>query len=406
MAKKSEQMVGPSEGASTTAAANIAGTPTFVSHDTGAIAITWDENSNSDVCDYLIYVEEDGSPAGYVQADGTVDAGEIWQTFAVWGASVEVTGLTVDTPYKFKVRARDEADNPVDYSALSVTMCTDPGIDYGVQSNNLDRTATGGDTIVDEDEGLVISGTAVPSGEETQSELPEYYGDITVTYRLINDDSTESRVVVEYSENYDPDDETGDWYTATEGSGGDGLTGLNTSAAGKSHTYVWDSYEDSGKSELDVAVYLRITPYDASPTEGDAANAVASDAFAVNNRPGKITWANADGRTFSKDTTPAFIATIPYLRAGTKGYPTLSVYESDGTSLVMERRSVWAIDGWEYEDDTDSWNSLTVAGIPDTVIDGTNRMRYTVQAADALSVDDGSTDYIINGYMGEVQDRG
>ena len=66
-------------------------------------------------------------------------------------------------------------------------------------------------------------------------------GDITLTYTLKNDSSTTSSIRVEYS----LDGST--WSTATSAGGDDGTTSLTTSAAGTSHTFIWDTVTDLGK---------------------------------------------------------------------------------------------------------------------------------------------------------------
>jgi len=314
-----------------------------------------------------------------------------------------MTGFVDYTSYTFKAKAKDEATVPTAFSASSAAMNTNPGTDYGTTSENLARSCKG-NTIVDDTVGITAVGTAVTSGEETQSTLTEYYGPITITYNLQNNALTTSRVIIKFSEDYDPETGTGTWTAATDNGGdSEGLTGLTTSPTGVEHTFIWNNYDDAGTSELDTSVYFSIQPYDASPSGGDAGPESISDAFALNNRPARITWANADGYTFDKDTTPRFIATIPYIRGGAKGFPAINVYESDGTTLVLEKKSIESIVGWEYEDVPDHWNALTAAGIPSSAIDGTNRMRYTVQAADALTI---NTDYLINGEMGEIRDEG
>lgn len=382
---------GTTSGAS---AARVPGVPVFSANGSGTIDFTFSTNGNDSDVVYAIYVTVDSVGKGYLKADGTDNgATEVWQAAAQWG-TVQAKSLTDFKAYQFKVKGKNGEGVETAFSADSAVMNTLPDIDYGVTSDNLERIITGGNTIVDDDYGLVISGNEVPAAEASQDILDEYYGDITITYKLKNNSSTASRIVVEYSK----DNST--WYTATKGTGGDAITGLTTSAAGVSHTFVWDSYSDGGTSLLDQAVYIRITPYDASPTGGDAADTVTSDAFVVNNRPAKITWLNADGYTFDKDTTPVFMAVIPLLRGGTIGFPEISFYKTDGNVLVRTKKAVEDITGWEYETSPATWVSLAVTGIPSTAIDGVNRMRYTVQAADALTPDD----YYITGRMGEVSD--
>lgn len=388
---------GFSQGTTGASDPNVPAIPAFSASAATSITITPGANSNDAVVGFSFRVMHNTGSGyalkGYVQADGSVGAGEIFQTLAIWGATITITGLTVYIPHTFAARAKNKADTPVysEFCSESAIMNTLPDIDYGPYSANLEREVSGGNTIVDEYYGLVISGTQVAASEVTQATLPEYYGDIAIAYKLINDGSATSRIAVEYSE----DGTT--WAAATMGTGGDGLTGLNTNAAGKSHTYVWNSYADSGESELDTSVYLRIIPYDASPTGGDASTPVASDAFAVNNRPAIIAWENADGYTFNKDSTPTFRAIIPRLRGGAKGFPEISIYRTSGMTLVALYQSVTSIAGWEYETALNTWVAMTVAGMPDG--NGSLRLRFTPPA---LTADE----YTVNGRMGEVRDRG
>lgn len=397
---RTETGFGP--GATGASAPRVPGIPEYSAHGSGTITIAFSSMGNDAVVVYSIRVKHDtgGGYAvkGYVQADGTVDAGEIFQTLAAWGATVEVSGLTDYVPYTFAAKSKNELAVESAWTSESAVMNTLPDVDYGLTSENLDRRVSGGDTIVDADIGLSVEdSTEVDAGDRTQEVFPEYYGDIILKYTLINDSSTASRVVIEWSEN------NVDWAACTEGTdpSSEGLTGLSTSPEGDEHIFAWDSYTDAGMSEQDTSVYLRVTPYDASPTGGDAALTVTSDAFAVNNRPARIAWENADGLTFSKDTTPTFRAIIPALRGGDHGFPELGIEKTDGGELVALYESVVSIVGWEYEDAEDSWNPFTPSGIPEAVIDGTNRMRFTPPVA--LSAD---YEYTIYGRMGEARDEG
>lgn len=390
-------------GAATTGAGspNVPTTPAFVSNGDGTITFSFGANSNCSTVEYAIYVAADDVSVGYLKTDGSDNgASEVWATLAAWNAGeVTAISLTDYVAYQFKVKARNEdASASSAFTAYSAVMNALPDIDYGPDSDNLEREVTGGNTKVDATAGITITGTEVAEDEATQEDTPEYYGDITLTYTLVNNASTTSRIVVQYNESYDPEDPETGWATATMGTGGDGLTALETSPAGVEHTYVWDSYTDSGKSEQDVTVYCRIIPYDASPSGGDAGPSQVSNVIAVNNRPAKMDWENADGYVFDKDTTPIFRGIIPYLRGGEKGFPTISIYESDGTTLVQTCNSTDSVAGWEYETAPSTWTALTVDGIPDTVIDGVNRVRYTVQSALPVA------EYIIKGKMGEVRD--
>lgn len=88
-------------------------------------------------------------------------------------------------------------------------------------------------------------------------------GDVTIIYTLTGDDGEVTDIVVSYSDNGGLS-----YRRATEGTGGDGRTGLTMSSAGELHTFVWSSDSDlPGRRES--AVKLRITPAaGASATSG------------------------------------------------------------------------------------------------------------------------------------------
>ena len=179
---------------------------------------------------------------------------------------------------------------------------------------------------------------------------------------------------------------------------------LATDAAGIEHTVYWDSYTDAGNSEYDTTVYLRLTPYDDSPSGGDAGKAETSAAFTVDNRPTQITALNADGYTYDKDTTPVFMAVMGDIRGGSRLYFRLKVNDGTGT-LVLEKDLASVPTGWEYETAPDTWVACTAGGVSPLYADGVNRIRYTVQAGDALTADN-DNNYTVTIEQGEVRDRG
>lgn len=182
---------------------------------------------------------------------------------------------------------------------------------------------------------------------------------------------------------------------------GDPPNTLATSEAGTSHTIYWDSGRDAGKSELKTTVMIRLTPYDQSVTGGDAAGTETSDAFTVNNRPGTVTVMNYDGRMFGKDATPTFSWVMADLTLGDYAYWEITI--EDENSVVLRTSNAENTAGWEYEDETDSWNPVPVAGVARDHINGTNRARYTCQ--EELEVDN-ENDYTITVRQGERRDRG
>lgn len=179
---------------------------------------------------------------------------------------------------------------------------------------------------------------------------------------------------------------------------------LATDAAGVEHTIYWDSYTDAGNSEYDTTVYLRATPYDASPSGGDAGKTETSAAFSLDNRPTQVVALNADGFTYDKDTTPVFQAVMGDIRGGTRLFFRVKVSDGTGT-LVLEKDSASVPTGWEYETAPDTWVSCTAAGVSPLYADGVNRIRYTVQAGDALTADN-DNNHTVTIEQGEVRDRG
>ncbi len=373
-------------------APRVPGVPTFNTHGSGTITIDApDDNGNDDVVIYSLRVKHDtgGGYAlkGYVQADGSVDAGEVFQTLATWDATVEITGLTDFIPYTFASRAQNELEVNSDWCSESAVMNTLPDIDYGLESETLAREVTSGNVKIDETAGVVVSASSGTAAEATNNQI-WYYGFVTLTYTLLSYESDAAAISGRFSE-----DGGLTWATATL-SGGDGISSLTTSPTGVIHTVLWDSYTDAGESEYQTDIMLQLRAQDA---EADWSAYENTAEFIIYNRPAVSDVVNSDSRSWDEDTTPIFQAIIPYLRGGDHGFPEIYIYESDGTTLASgyPKKAVESIVGWEYEDAPDSWNDFTPSGIPAASIDGVNRYRYTVQTA--LS----AGDYVITMRMGE-----
>lgn len=91
--------------------ANVPGTPTFSNPASyyNKLKFVVDSANNPSDCEFAIATTDDSwTTTEYIQADGTVGASIVWQTYANWGgASGElVTGLLPDTTHKIKVKAR------------------------------------------------------------------------------------------------------------------------------------------------------------------------------------------------------------------------------------------------------------------------------------------------------------
>ena len=85
-------------------AATLVATPTqTLSNITSTgISVTIGTATNSSAAQYSIQFGD-----SYVQANGTLAGGQIWQTAAVWGAPVNVTGLTPSTSYTIQIIAKN-----------------------------------------------------------------------------------------------------------------------------------------------------------------------------------------------------------------------------------------------------------------------------------------------------------
>ncbi len=105
-------------------------------------------------------------------------------------------------------------------------------------------------------------------------------GNATVNYKLIDPNSDASNIsqTADSGMEYSADGST--YSDATQGTGGDGMTSLSSSASpGTSHSFAWASATDLPNTE-DLTVYLRIRPNDGSENASDWAT---SSAFAIDN---------------------------------------------------------------------------------------------------------------------------
>jgi len=178
---------------------------------------------------------------------------------------------------------------------------------------------------------------------------------------------------------------------------------LTTSETGVEHTVYWDSARDAGKSEYKLStVEVRVTPYDASPSGGDAAGVKTSVAFTVDNRPATVTVVNFDGRVFGKNLTPIFAAVMGDLTIGTHGYWEITIEDGNG-AVALRTSSAEYTAGWMYETAPNTWAAVPAAGVSGAYINGVNRVRYTVQTA--LTADNDKY-YLITMRQGERRDRG
>lgn len=485
------------------AASIISDTPT---EPIDTITFDFSANGNDDTVTYSIY---DNTQASYIDGNGDT-AGETFLTRANWNnggqaGRVTVDGLSQDTVYTYKTKAKSTLGVESAESANSADMYTNTLVDWGTASDEIEREVPTGDTKIK------LNGVTDEDGEthsiliaDTASSGTPFFGGITMTFVLQNNYETDSRVALKFSEDQTNYSAGTDFFTVTSANdilqftsseGGpvnvdvpdsayaDGdamataletamngetvLTGsgtitftvayssstgkytitldtgtlelhffnsdgaytfgftdnktaasslvsdesrgesprvLTTSATGVQHTVVWDSYTDSGRSEKDTTVDVRLTPADASPSGGDDGEPVDSATFSLDNTPAQLTLLNSDGFAFDKDTTPAFTAIMGNVRGGSLLFFRLTLNASDDTN-VLTKDSSSAILGWEYQQSGSGYTQVPITGVPGQYIDGANLVRYTIQAGDALTQDNDDP-YKVTIEQGEDRHRG
>ena len=395
MAPREETEFGPGEtGASDPRVPGI-----IIYNSNGAASITINapgSEGNDPVVTYSIRVMHDLGAgyvlAGYVQLDGTIGISEVFLTLASWGATITITELTVAIPYTFASRAQNELAVISAWCAESDPMnCNiEYDIDYGLESTAVAREKTDGNVKLDETTGVTITagGTAI---EATNAET-WWYGPLTLTCKLLSWVSDDAIIAGEFSE-----DGGVTWAAATLSRIG-GLTGLPTSPTGITYNdIIWDSYTDSGTSEYQRDMMLRLRAQDES---GDWGPYETTAEFILYNLPSVASVVNSDGYSWGKDSTPTFQSIIPSIRGGTAGYPVIYIYDAIINILhpFYPKKSSESVIGWEYESGVNNWIAMPLTGIPAAAINGVNRMRYTMQSALAAG------DYTISFKMGELRD--
>lgn len=371
--------------------------PVFVSNAEGTITIEFGANGNSAEVKYAIqarYIPGAEEEIAYVQADGSLDAGEVFQTLSEWGATVTVS-VGDFVYYEFAVCAQNEdASTTTAYSSDSERMNCVPsaGLDAGIEQRTpVLREITSANVRIDPDVGVTIDADS-PTVEEVTT--TDYYGTVLFGYVAQSVDSQDVTVKGWFSE-----DGGAHFTEATHATtGGDGTTGINTSPEGVSHVFAWDSEADAGNSEYQTDVVFAISAQDSTGAWSDM---VECEEFTLRNLPGELAFANADSSAWGSDTTPVFEAVMPNLRGGSVGFPAITLYNVTGGSTVVSgypKKSVESQTGWSYsEDEGETWIGMDLDGIPS---DATH-VRYTVQTALTAGIE-----YSAKGQMYEVTDKG
>ncbi|MEI6569376.1 MAG: LamG-like jellyroll fold domain-containing protein, partial [Verrucomicrobiota bacterium] len=95
--------------------ATVPTAPTVNNATATTMDVAVNENGNPATTEFCI--NETGT-AKYVQADGTLDATAVWQSTTAWGTKT-ITGLSVNTSYTFKVKAKNGANVETVYSGTA-----------------------------------------------------------------------------------------------------------------------------------------------------------------------------------------------------------------------------------------------------------------------------------------------
>ena len=116
---------------------NVPSAPTFSnpSNHYNKLKFVLDTGGNPTDTLFVIAIStDDFATTSYVQANGTIGASAVYQTYADWGgASGEfVTGLAPSTTYKIKVAAVQTKYTETEYSATSTASTTAPSLSFDI----------------------------------------------------------------------------------------------------------------------------------------------------------------------------------------------------------------------------------------------------------------------------------
>lgn len=134
---------------STITRANAPSAPTVSIVSTDSLNVLINENSNPPATEFRILISSTNwAITKYIQANGSVGDAAIWRTKANWGGDngIDVTGLTPNTQYRFKVTARNyqgavTADSSESSRYTKIQM--PEGFDYEIWRTSVSVTATG-----------------------------------------------------------------------------------------------------------------------------------------------------------------------------------------------------------------------------------------------------------------------
>ncbi len=119
--------------------ANVPSAPTFTNPGTNYDRLKYVINNGGNPSDsqFLIAISKDNFvTTNYIQADNTVGTSKVWQTYTQWGSAsgAYVTGLSENTTYKIKVKARQGNFTESAYSPVSSVATSVPSLTFGIDS--------------------------------------------------------------------------------------------------------------------------------------------------------------------------------------------------------------------------------------------------------------------------------
>lgn len=207
--------------------------------------------------------------------------------------------------------------------------------------------------------------------------------EITFTYTLEDDREATASIKPEYST-----DGGATWSEGTKGATGDNKTGLTTSAAGTSHTFVWDTVTDLG-IDAKQDILFRIRAYDQNNYLGSYLTS-ATLKVSVDNAPAQVVLVSPTDGYFDKEQTPTFVWTIADMVGGdSKAHFKIEFADNANFSnaTVFESRNDQT--GWQYDaTGSGGWTDVPAAGvdIPSTPALVGRQARYTIQQENAFGL--------------------
>lgn len=122
---------------------NVPAVPTFTNpanHYNKLKYIIDDGNNPTDTVFAIAISTDDFITTNFIQADGTIGASAVYQSYADWGGATGefATGLTTNTTYKIKVKAIQTKYTETEYSAVATAATVGPTLSYDLDVASTD----------------------------------------------------------------------------------------------------------------------------------------------------------------------------------------------------------------------------------------------------------------------------